>query len=133
MADQQLYRLPDPPVIPWAEDKIDFGGVLTFMGQRLIQKSPEKISLLSAWSVQRPSERPLKIFVHALDEEGNILGQWDDLGVAVNNVQPGDVFVQWHEFELPAEQPVTNLSIGIYDGSTLARMGEPYTYLLGNP
>ena len=71
------------------------------------------------------TNRPLKLFVHALDEQGELLGQWDGLSVESTAWQPGDLFVQHHQFAVPSGEAPAQLLIGLYDGQTLDRIGEP--------
>jgi hypothetical protein len=59
-----------------------------------------------------------------LDESGQIAGQWDGLGVDGATLLPGDRLLHLHRFTVPADQPV-RLVVGLYDGDSLARFGEP--------
>lgn len=122
---QELYRLNPPPELDWAGGPADFGSELTFLGQEYLAEPDEHISLLTAWQAQRPTDRPLKLFVHALDAQGNILGQWDGLDVDPATWRRGDEFVQWHQFELTEGARPAKMALGVYDGETLERLGEP--------
>ncbi|MGB4869129.1 MAG: hypothetical protein WBP47_03735, partial [Candidatus Promineifilaceae bacterium] len=77
------------------------------------------------WQVAAATERPLKIFVHALDKQGKIIGQWDGLDVDSTSWQPGDVFVQVHRFAVPETAVVQAFAIGLYDADTLERLADP--------
>ena len=70
--------------------------------------------------------------MHLLDADGNILGQWDGLDVAPDKLLPGDLFIQSHELNSAEWAEAVTLSIGLYDGSSLERLGEPVSYPLSN-
>jgi hypothetical protein len=123
--DQRLYRLSEPPAFDWDGHPAELGGSVTFLGYRFLEMVPGEISLLTAWRVSETSDRPLKIFVHALDEDGMIAGQWDGLDVRATSWQPGDIFIQWHRFPVPPTAEPLHLVVGMYDGATLERLAEP--------
>jgi len=132
VGEQELYRLPAPPELFGAEEQVDFGGIFSFLGQQVVGEAGDTISLLTAWRAQQPGDRPIKIFVHLLDADGNILGQWDGLDVAPDKLLPGDLFIQSHELDSAEWAEAVTLSIGLYDGSSLERLGEPVSYPLSN-
>jgi hypothetical protein len=103
------------------------GETAVFLGYDDVQNGQpvNEIALITGWRVAQVTERPLKIFVHALDETGQLVGQWDGLDVDPAAWQPGDVFVQLHRFTVPETAVVTSFAIGLYDGATLERLGEP--------
>lgn len=121
-AGQILYLLPPPPDIEWPGAEKTISGPVTFLGVQLIAQDASEISLITAWQVNESQQRPLKIFVHALDAHGEILGQWDDLDVAATNWMPGDVFVQFHRFAVTNSSELAALATGMYDSSTLQRI-----------
>ncbi len=63
---------------------------------------------------------PLKIYVHLLDESGQIAAQWDGLGVAWEGWRSGDVLWQRHELQLSPPIPAGQyeLRVGLYDPAT---------------
>jgi hypothetical protein len=62
---------------------------------------------------------PLKIYVHLLDESGQIVSQWDGLDIAWEGWRAGDVLWQQHEVMLPANPSGQyELRLGVYDPST---------------
>ena len=81
------------------------------------------LQLKTTWQVDVESRAALRIFVHALDTDGNIMGQSDVLNVLVSDLVPGDVVEQQHRIKLDA-RPHT-LRIGLYDWQTGERFGEP--------
>lgn len=135
---QQLDRPTYPPPLPWAQNMpiVDTNGAVqaVFLGYDDVQNGQpaNEIDLITGWRVEQATERPLKIFVHALDEQGELVGQWDGLDVDPITWQPGDVFVQLHRFIVPETAVVKTFAIGLYDGETLARLGEPISVQRGH-
>jgi hypothetical protein len=115
-----------PPPIPWAQ-AVPVGETAVFLGYDDVRNGQpaNEINLITGWRVTQATERPLKIFVHALDEMGQLVGQWDGLDVDPAAWQPGDVFVQLHRFTVPETAVVHSFAIGLYDGDTLERLAEP--------
>jgi hypothetical protein len=122
---QRLYQVFDSPTIAWDGQTAEAGNILTFSGYRMVNHIPGEIGLLTAWKVEEATDRPLKIFVHALDLEGNIAGQWDGLDVEPGSWQPGDIIIQLHRFAVPVTADPLRLTTGIYDGATLERLAGP--------
>jgi hypothetical protein len=122
---QMLYRLPPPPELSWSTGEVNFGDTLRFLGREDLARDEQAISLLTAWRVERATQRPLKLFVHALDDNGAIISQWDGLDVDPGSWREGDVFVQRHAFALPEAPQPSSIAIGVYDGSTAERIGRP--------
>ncbi|MBN1487584.1 MAG: glycosyltransferase family 39 protein, partial [Anaerolineae bacterium] len=62
----------------------------------------------------------LKVFVHLLAANGQLIAGDDGLWVDPYTLQPGDSLVQWHHFTLPADAPAKpyTLAIGLYDPKT---------------
>ena len=74
------------------------------------------IRLTTYWRAQRLARRPVSIFVHVLDEQGNLDAQWDGLTIAPEYVQTGDIIVQVHFIPIPPGfAPGTyQLALGMY-------------------
>ncbi len=119
-----LSRLSAPPQFPGQTD-VAFGETAVFLGITQLHYQSGEFEVVSGWRVQRGEERPLKIFVHALDSSGEIVGQWDGLDVMPSSWQSGDVFVQLHRFHSEGDLPPAALLIGIYDAVSQERLGEP--------
>lgn len=120
---QMLYRLPPAPELTWADGEVDFADTLTFLGYEDLLWDEHLITLLTAWRVERATQRPLKLFVHALDENGAIISQWDGLDIDPGSWQEGDVFVQRHTFALPDALQPSSIAVGVYDSSNAERLG----------
>ncbi|MGD9100027.1 MAG: glycosyltransferase family 39 protein [Anaerolineae bacterium] len=104
---------------------LTFGDQLAFVGYELLTPAvapKEPVSLLTYWRVIAPAAGDLKIFVHLLDESGQILGQYDGLDVAVAGWRAGDVIAQRHVFEITADPGRHRLQVGLYTPQTMQRL-----------
>ncbi len=125
VGDQSLYQLATPFAAAWQGQPTPLGEVMTFLGYRRLESTtPDEISLLTAWQVEEATGQPLKIFVHALNADGTMAGQWDGLDVEPTTWQAGDTIIQLHRFSAAASTP-PHLMVGMYNGLTLERLAEP--------
>jgi hypothetical protein len=112
-------------------------GALELVGYDL--RTPEippggTIELITVWHVLDPeplrpqnlsdAEGDLVIFAHALDEEGDIVGQQDRLDAPAWDWQAGDTIVQIHRLALPADlsEGTIALNVGVYRRSSGVRL-----------
>jgi 4-amino-4-deoxy-L-arabinose transferase-like glycosyltransferase len=62
------------------------------------------IRLTTYWRAQQPlGSEPTSIFVHVLDQDGNLAAQWDGFTIAPEYVQAGDIIVQVHFIPIPPD------------------------------
>jgi 4-amino-4-deoxy-L-arabinose transferase-like glycosyltransferase len=106
---------------------ISFDHRFALLGYELLTPAVEpgaSLELLTYWRVLDGSERPLAIFVHLIDSDGGIRGQYDGLDVAVERLYGGDVFVQLHAIAVPEQAPTRRyrLELGLYDPATMERL-----------
>ena len=106
---------------------VSFNGQIAFLGYEHLTPSPvpgQEMALLTYWRVLGQPERPLKIFVHLLDDHSHIWGQHDGLDVPVEGWYPGDVIVQLHTFAVTAGAPPGRyqIEVGLYDPRTMERL-----------
>ena len=85
------------------------------------------LTLLTVWQptqMQPENANQLSIFVHFLDEQGQVVAQHDGLDVRLAGLQGGDRFAQLHALPLPEDLPPGTyaLQLGIYDPSTGQRL-----------
>ncbi|MEZ4590121.1 MAG: phospholipid carrier-dependent glycosyltransferase [Chloroflexota bacterium] len=122
---QLLHPIFTPPDLEG--QPVTVGETAVFLGYDDVRNDQpaNEIALITGWQVTQATERPLKIFVHALDESGQLVGQWDGLDVDATTWQSGDVFVQLHRFTVPETAVIHAFAIGLYDGVTLERLAEP--------
>ena len=99
---------------------------INLMDSTHIGQDGRKLTLVSDWQ-QQGEPAPVKIFVHVLDESGELAAQWDGLGAAWEGWRTGDFLRQRHTLELPADAPAGTyqLVIGLYDPETLERWRLP--------
>jgi hypothetical protein len=96
------------------------------LGVTLNDRTPRagaQMDLLSTWSVSAKAPVPtLKIFVHMVDAQDNVVTQHDGLDCPAAFWQPGDRIVQRHRLYLPEDLApgAYTLRIGLYDTETLA-------------
>lgn len=113
----------------WAEkrqllaEKPAFAETFLLAGYQ-IAVAENSVALLGFWQVQQPPQGEVKIFVHLLDEAGQIISQHDGLDVAWQWLQPGDVFAQLHTIPLPADLAAGSyaLQLGLYHTADGARL-----------
>ncbi len=74
------------------------------------------LSLLTYWRVQSPPVDRLKVFIHLLDQHGNLISQHDGLGSPPQGWSAGDLIVQKHTLPLPGESlpEAYTLQMGLY-------------------
>ena len=112
-----------PPALPFsAAEAVPMGESLTFLGQMHLQ-TDDIYQIVTGWRVEQATTRPLKLFIHLLNADGQIISQWDGLDVAPHSWQAGDIFLQAHTLPLNEETAV-QLRLGAYDGETQTRLGE---------
>jgi hypothetical protein len=77
------------------------------------------------WQVRARPDGQLRIFVHLVDEQNNIIGQYDGLDIPPAGWYRGDVLVQLHTLPLPEDRATTDayqVKLGLYDPETLRRL-----------
>jgi hypothetical protein len=98
------------------------GGKISQIGATPIRIDQDGATITTFWR-QEGEQAPVKIFVHMLDEHGNIVAQWDGFGAAWEGWREGDVLVQLHHLDWPETLPSGNLRFitGLYDPETNLR------------
>jgi hypothetical protein len=128
-----LYVVPGGEVLlPQNEFAISFADEITFLGYdqptpclRSISdhtSSSIECQLVTYWRVDRPASGPQSIFLHALDDEDNIVSQDDGLGAPAEHWQPGDLILQRHTLELLPSAGALTFRLGIYNPETGVRL-----------
>ena len=76
------------------------------------------------WQLHQPPTSPLKIFVHLTAPNGRIVAQADGLDVNLATLQPGDLFRQRQQLELPADLTPGpyRISLGVYRADSGQRL-----------
>lgn len=70
-------------------------------------------TLITYWQVEQSTTETRRFFAHALNAQGDILAQHDNLDAPAMHWQPNDWLIQHHPF--PASQDITQLRLGVYD------------------
>lgn len=111
--------------LPLAETAV-FNDTFALLGYQVIP-TDESVMLLGFWQVVKPPSDDLKIFVHLLDEDGQLVSQHDGLDVNGRWLQTGDLFAQLHVIPLPADlAPGTYaLQMGLYHAGNGLRLPLP--------
>ncbi len=114
------FEQPDEPATT-------FGDVMAQIGYRVSPPRPaagESVEVLTAWRVVGDLPPDLTIFLHLLASDGTLIVQGDAMTALSDTLLPGDVFVQQHTLELPAELSPGEyrLKTGLYrrDGTRLS-------------
>ena len=83
----------------------------------------QTVEMETWWRVDSLPARPLSILMHLVGPENTIVAIGDGLGVPIEQWQEGDVIVQRHSLELPADAPPGEYSpmTGVYWLDTLER------------
>ncbi len=102
-------------------------GPLALLGYQLLEgeRAPgAEITLVTAWQVQERPDPPLSIFVHLLDPQGNVRGQFDGLGANPDGLRVGDVLLHVHRFASAPDAPPGRywLQLGLYNPQTMVRL-----------
>lgn len=124
---------------------VDFGGAVNLLGYDVgeMAVSPgDVIQVATLWQVERPLDGAV-LFTHLLGPDGGPVAQADRLDVPGESWQPGDWFIQLHEFIVPPETAVGDyaLTTGVYicpggvpcpDGQRLTTITDATTVTLTN-
>jgi hypothetical protein len=109
-----------PDVVPTAAE---FGGV-HLQGYRY-ERTADQLSIDLYWQPRLAADYPYSIFVHASDEQGNLIGQHDTWPQPYLTCwQPGSTYLDRHVLALPPDRAATalQLSIGLYNAETGQRV-----------
>ncbi len=96
-------------------------GRLSLVDYDVRQSADGVIELISAW-LQDGEATPVTLFIHALNEQGELVGQWDGLGVQWEGWRPDAILLQRHRLELAeAAGSQIRLVAGAYDPQSIVR------------
>jgi 4-amino-4-deoxy-L-arabinose transferase-like glycosyltransferase len=116
-----VYRLAGPVVRPQFPVEATFGNELQLLGYDVDE--PCEVSACAVatyWRVVGKAAGPRRLFLHVLDETGELLDQDDGLGAPAADWQAGDLIVQVLELEsLPSG---SRARIGVYHPVTQQRL-----------
>lgn len=116
-----VYNLPAlPPLEPQHAANLDFGGRLNFLGYDMVAgcQPGQPCSLVTYWQVMTAMDEPLRMFLHAAVNTGEIVSQDDRLGAPAEYWQVGDIVVQI----LTVEEATQELRVGVYNPQSGQRL-----------
>lgn len=108
-----------------------FAETLTLLAYEPLEEqmpSPgQPLFLMSYWHVNQTPAGQLKIFLHLIDEQGQVAAQFDGLDVETRRLRRGNEIAQLHTIWLPPELPPGQygLQLGVYDSETGLRFSVP--------
>lgn len=127
-----------PPGVPISRSiglPLAFGDQLELIGydvRKPVVEPGKNIRLTTYWRAKERGLAPLSFFVHVLNDQGDIVEQWDGYSYAPRYVQPGDIIVQVHFIPVSTQLPAGHyrLQLGLYQSLTGQRVpivleGEP--------
>ncbi|MFN2162889.1 MAG: ArnT family glycosyltransferase [Candidatus Promineifilaceae bacterium] len=87
-------------------------------------RAGEPLQMLSFWKVIDPPQEEIKLFLHLLDGNGEIVAQHDGLDILAQGLQPGDELIQLHAVQLPGDLAPGEyaLQIGAYRSGDFSRL-----------
>jgi hypothetical protein len=111
---------------------------IAFVGGQLAKPTLNAGEIMPAQTLWRQQANPaeLKMFVHVVNETGDLVAQWDGLGIVPAGWYVGDVLIQRHEVVLPQDLAggFYDVYVGLYNPDTNERYQTPEQldrYLLG--
>jgi 4-amino-4-deoxy-L-arabinose transferase-like glycosyltransferase len=118
-----LYELVyPPPIAPQVALNAEFAGQLRLLGYDAAPGAhAAELNFVTFWEVTAVPDGPRRFFLHALDGNGDIVAQHDNLDAPAMHWRPGDVLLQFHT--LPLETAVgLALRLGVYNPETGVRL-----------
>jgi len=105
---QTIFTMEDEPV--------NFGDKLQLLGydvQTPVVAVGDWVQVATLWQVIAPISIETRLFTHVLGADGVPVLQQDKLDVPPESWQPGDRFIQLHEFRVEAETAVNSYPIAV--------------------
>jgi hypothetical protein len=98
------------------------GGTIGLLDATTVEQDGRSLRIETTWQ-QQGDQVPVKLFIHVLDDMGQIVAQWDGLDVAWEGWRLGDVLYQRHTLDIPPAVPggAYRVVAGLYDPDSLAR------------
>jgi hypothetical protein len=128
MVWKPTQNLLDNPVLGLFGKQLSLVGVdLDPYHGRQSQSAPDSLWLALTWQVENAKlPQAYNIFVHLIDGDGNMVSQYDGMGVYLPSLHDADRFVQYVNLERPVDLAKKySLRIGLYATSTSERLSLP--------
>jgi len=118
---------PTPIVQPLTTTKVDFEKGLSLMGYHLPHEpiSPDDpLIIILAWQIIAPIEHDYTIFIHVINEQGQLVAQHDSTPFWVfsnptTNWQTGNLILDSHKFEDHLPDGKHQIRVGLYTWGTV--------------
>jgi hypothetical protein len=102
---------------------VQFGEIVQLIGYSIkTSQPPASTAIVTYWQVLQPIDAPLRLFVHALDANGQIAAQDDRLDVPSKGWRSGDLIAQVSRLSLPADAGPVWIEAGWYDPESGERL-----------
>ncbi len=110
---------------PQVPADVSFGQVARLVGYDQAA-GDNALAVTLHWQALGASDRPLTVFVHLLDEQGNVIGYGDSEpgggAYPTTGWLKGEYLADTHTLSIPANSGSLRLAIGLYDPSTGQRL-----------
>lgn len=106
---------------------IGFNNVAYLLGYEIFQDKATRgqdFEVVIYWKAEGPVYEPLSSFVHLIDEQDNIAGQYDGMDVPARRWKNGDLIAQSYKFTIDTSAAAGSywLSTGLYKLETMERI-----------
>ena len=109
-----VHALPETVFIPNPIEPVQFDEKISFLGH-MEEGQDGHLQLFTYWYVDSALPYDLTIFIHLLDEQGNLISQHDGFDAIPETLHQGDIVVQRHILPLTAPFPENYmLRTGLY-------------------
>jgi hypothetical protein len=117
-----IYQIPPlaiPEIEPLALYRHDSGEIGLMSAVMATAVTTDTLQINTAWQQKGP-QQPVKIFIHLLNEQGELVAQWDGLGAEWAGWRPGDALLHTHTIPLPHDLPPGSYTVqmGLYQPAT---------------
>lgn len=124
------YRITQMPVPePHTASDVSFGGEITFLGytpfsacRQPVDGPGEDCMMVTYWRIQQRPAGQRRIFLHIVDESGDVVDTADALGAPAAFWHNGDILLQLHNLSAESLADHDSLRIGIYDPHSEQRL-----------
>jgi hypothetical protein len=115
--------VPDAATAQMIDLPVHFGSVIDLIGVETITNSHSSdVTLITYWQVNDPPPTSLRLFVHALDINGQIAAQDDRQDTPSKDWRPGDLIAQVNRLSIPADAGPVWIEAGWYDPDSGERL-----------
>jgi len=114
---------PEHPIVP----TVTMDGPLAFLGYTVVTEQPapgHPLLVQTHWRITGVPTRPLSLMAHLTGPLEEAVAVGDSLGYSIDQWQPGDILIQTHRLDIPAELTEgteLNLRFGAYWLDTMER------------